>query len=178
MKLRVGLADVCAALIVAVIVVMPSRPAKIHHAYRNPTTLEAPSPDKLREIARLQAALVKEPPDASDLDALVDLLVEHGQSDDAVRIATDALARGATPEWQAELAMASAYTERLELDHALEWAEKARVQSPPEERVRIGLFIAELERGLKAIDEGIDPRREPARFRDYVQDPRPPIRVN
>lgn len=178
MRFRVGLVDISAALIVLVIVVMPSRPAKIHHAYRDPTTLEAPDANKLREIARLQAELVRDPPRAADLDALVDLLVEYGQSDDAVRIANDALARGAEPAWQANLALASAYTERLELAEALEWAKKARSAGPPEEQVRIQLFIAELERGLKAIDEGIDPRREPKRFRDYVEAPRPPIRIN
>jgi hypothetical protein len=178
MRFRVGLADVSAALIVAVIVVMPARSAKVHHAYRNPTTLEPPSSDRLREIARLQAELVREPPDAADVDALVDLLSAYGQSDDAVRIASDALARGARPAWKAELALASAYTERLELATALDWARKAEARSPAVEKVRIGLFISELERGVKAIDEGIDPRREPERFRDYVTEPRPPIRVN
>ena len=177
MRFRVGLADISAALIVAVIVVMPPRDAQVHHAYRNPASLEDPPTEKLRSIARLQAALVREPPRAADVDSLVDLLVEFGQSDDAVRIATDALARGAEPTWQAELALASAYTERLELDRALEWARTAREKSPTHEQVRIGLFIDELERGLAAIDEGIDPRREPERFRDRVQDVRPPIRI-
>lgn len=178
MRLRVGLPDVSAALIVAVIIAMPPRPATVDHAYRNPSTLEPPAPEKLREIARLQAALLREPPRAADLDALVDLLAEHGQSDDAVRIANDAMARGATPRWQAELALASAYTERLELDTALDWAKKARSKSPPSQGVRIDLFIAELERGLAAIADGIDPRREPQRFREAVNAQRPPIRIN
>lgn len=177
MRFRVGLADISAALIVLVIIAMPPREAEVHHAYRNPASLEDPAPDKLREIARLQAALVSDPPRAADVDALVDALVSVGQSDDAVRVATDALARGARPEWRAELALASAYTERLEFDRALEWARSARTDSPAHEQVRIRLFIEELERGVAAIDDGIDPRREPERFRQRVQNVRPPVRV-
>jgi len=178
MRLRVSLPDVSAALIVAVVIAMPPRPAEVKHAYRHPQTYAEPDTDKLREIARLQAELVSSPPRAADVDSLVDLLVEFGQSDDAVRIASDALERGAKPRWLAELALASAHTERLELDVALEWAKTARQKSPTEERVRIGLFISELERGVAAIEDGIDPRREPTKFRDRVTDPRPPVRIN
>lgn len=179
---RVGLPDIAAALIVAVIVLMPPREARVEHAYRNPATYEEPEHAELVEVARVQAELARQPQRAELADRLAELLVDLGQTDDALRVVTAAAERGAEPRWRAELAVASVYSDRIELEEARAWARRAlescrEAGCPSEEAVRMEIFADELDKAIDALAEGIDPRLEPVRFREKIRGTRPPVRV-
>jgi hypothetical protein len=180
---RVGLPDIAAALIVAAIILMPPKRAEVHHAYRDPATYVEPEPEALAEVARLQAEVSRSPRSAEAADQLAEALGEIGESDEALRVALAAVARVAEPRWRAELAVASAHSERIELEDARSWATRAIATCRESARcndaqaVRMEIFNEELGRGLQAIADGIDPRLEPARFLERVRTSRPPVRI-
>lgn len=179
---RVGLPDIVAALMVAIIIVMPPREPRVGQAYRDLVRQKDPAPEKLAEIARVQSEMAQAPERADLSDRLAELMNDVGQTDDALRIATAALDRGAKPRWQAELTVASVYSDRIELENARGWAKRAlhtcrETSCSAEQQVRMQIFADELDKAVAALKDGIDPRLEPVRFRERVRGDRLPIHV-
>lgn len=179
---RVGLPDIVAAFMVAFIVLMPPREPLVGPAYRDLVRQKDPAPEKLAEIAQVQAEMARAPQRADLADRLAELMDDLGQTDDALRIGTAALDRGAKPRWQAELTVASVYSDRIELEKARDWAKRAlttcdQSRCSAEQKVRMEIFADELDKAVAALEDGIDPRLDPDRFRQRVRGDRPPIHI-
>lgn len=176
MTFRVGLLDIGAAGVVLVALLLPAPAKRIGPLY---VGREAGLGNQL---ALAQADLGSDPSDEA-LKRVVDLLVEAGQSDWALRIAGATWSQAATCDrsWPA-LMTSVVHLERLEIREAYEWAQKAQAACGEpgcsgcgtgwEERMAI--FVIQLKAG---IDSGIDPKVNPTRFREAVDRAVPMIRV-
>lgn len=162
--MRVGVLDMVAAGMVALLILIPDREIYVHDAYAG---AEAGA---VRDVARYQALARAAPEDGEVAEGLALALLDLHQSDWALRVAGAAAARAdEATEWRAHFAAASAHARRLEAEDALERTERALeacdgagAGCPDDWRARIGLFRDQLARGLEA---GVDPETEPERFR-------------
>ena len=113
------------------------------------------------------------------------LLVELHQSDWALRVAGEGTRHTDSPTlWRSYLALSSAHADRFEIREAHRHAEKAfevcdapGADCPAHERVRLLMFLRELDAGIEAIRRGIDPRSDPRAFRDAVNKAYPRARL-
>jgi hypothetical protein len=164
--MRVSIIDVSAAVLVAVVLLLPGREPHLREVYRGAAA------EDLRELALQQGTLVERPGDGAAADQLAAVLGRLGQSDWAVRVAGHA-ARVASPtRWRALLALSAAHADRVEVREAHAAAQAALAacdapgaDCPAHERVRMAVYFQQLDKGLRS---GIDPRVEPERFRRYV----------
>jgi hypothetical protein len=168
MRFRVGILDISAAIIVLLAIVMPSRQMMVDSAYG------AVEPDYLRDLDLYQARLAADPADGEAANRLVRLLIDGRQTDWALRVAGDAVARGdANEAWRALLAISTAHAARLEIRAAYQFATQALEAChragagacPAHEEVRVSLYERQLEAGFRS---GIDPRLDPRGFRRAV----------
>jgi hypothetical protein len=172
MRFRVGILDICAALIVAAAILLPARAARVDTAYDLPYTDPAEGAASLPEIAAYQARLSADPADGEAAEGLARLLEKLGQHDQALRSAAEGSRHESPARWRALLAMSSAPATRIEIPEAHEFARRAleACRAPgarcgPHEQVRLQIYLDELDAGLLAMQSGIDPRREPDEFR-------------
>jgi hypothetical protein len=175
-RIRVGLFDIGAAVLVAIVLVMPGRELHVGSGYRyvEPDAL----PALLFDVAEAQAALVRDPADGGAAERLAQILASRpvNQHDQAFRLAGAAASHADSPtRWRALLALSSAHADRIEIAEAHRFATEAQAACtaapaacPPHEQVRLRVYAEELAAGMAAIARGIDPRVEPDRFRREV----------
>jgi hypothetical protein len=172
-RLRIGLLDVCAAVLVVIVLVMPGRDLHVGSGYRY---VEPDArPRLLADIAEAQASLLAAPGDGARAERLAQILATRpvDQHDQALRVAGEAGRVTASPSrWRALLAASSAHADRFELRpahelavDALEACDAPGATCPPHELVRLRLYAEQLDVGVQAMASGADPRVEPERFR-------------
>ena len=173
-RIRVGMFDVCAAVLVVIVLVMPDRELHIASGFRYvaPDAL----PAVLSDIAQAQADLQLHPTDGGAAERLAQILASRpvNQHDQALRLAGQAASRTDSPtRWRALPALSSAHADRIDIAEAHRFATQALdactaapdAACPAHEKVRLRVYSEELAAGLQAIARGIDPRLEPERFR-------------
>lgn len=175
-RIRVGLFDIGAAVLVAIVLVMPGRALHVGTGYRYVEPADLPA--LLDEVARNQASLLADPGDGASAERLVQLLASRpaNQHDQAFRLAGQVASRTESPtRWRAVLALSSAHADRIEIAEAHQLAVKAQQACdaaggacPEHEKIRLRLYTEELAAGLQAIARGIDPRVDPEQFRREV----------
>lgn len=166
MRFRVGILDLCAAIVVLAVILLPERSITVGHAYE-------PDPARVRDIALEQARLAVTPGDSEAADRLARLLTDVGQTDWAIQVAGSAAKHAGAVSWRALLAVSTAHAERIEVEGAHRFARLALEaclaagpeQCPADERVRISLYFDQLDAGVKS---GIDPRVDPASYQRAV----------
>jgi hypothetical protein len=175
-RFRVGLFDIGAAVLVLIVIVMPGRDVHVASGYRWVPPEELPG--LTVEVAQAQAEELANPTDGAAAAKLAELLGMRpvNQHDQALRLA-GAAARSATPasRWRALLAVSSTHADRIDIKEALEYGEKAlaacnapEAVCPDHEKVRLTLYVEQLQAGMQAIAQGTDPRLEPDKFRREV----------
>lgn len=163
----VSLTDVVILVIVAIALLVPARPI---------TTAEGMSfhdDDARVALAFAEARARLHPQDGAKISELARRLGEAGQLDWAVQVAAagSADSAGSPTQWRADIATSVAHADRLEVADALEWANRAlsscaaagEESCPSWEQVRVELYQRHLDAGIKS---GIDPRKDPAAFRE------------
>lgn len=171
-----GLFDVGAAVLVLIVIVMPGRDLHVASGYRYVPKEELPA--FTVEVAQAQAEQLENPSDGGAAEKLAGLLGMRpvNQHDQALRLA-GAAAKRATPatRWRALLAVSSTHADRVDIKEALEFASQALAACnapgavcPDHEKVRLQLYVEQLEAGMQAIAQGTDPRLEPDKFRREV----------
>ncbi len=165
---RVSIVDVCVAAIVLVVVLLPERAPAVRAEY----------PDKAptAEIASYQARLAEDPGDCVAVQKLTEILVKLEQSDWALRVAGEGTRQEDSPTlWRCYLALSSVHADRFEIMEAHEQAAKAweacdapGADCPVHERVRLEMYLTELDAGVQAVHKGIDPRTDPRHFREEI----------
>lgn len=166
MPFRVSILDLTAAIVVLVAIFLPDRGVNVVSAY------EADR-DTNHKIALYQAALAKDPKDAAMAARLSQLLIDVKQSDWAVQVASEAADDKRGDAWRALLAASMAHAERVEVNRAHEFAERAlsacrqagSIHCPVHEEARLAAYFAQLEAGAKS---GIDPRIDPRGYEQAV----------
>lgn len=166
MRFRVGILDLCLAIVVLAVILLPERSVTVGHAYE-------PEPGRLREIALEQARLAVTPGNSEAADRLARLLTDVGQTDWAIQVAGSAAKHSDQVSWRALMAVSTAHAERIEVVDAHRFARLALdaclaagpERCPVDERVRISLYFDQLDAGVKS---GIDPRIDPASYQRAV----------
>lgn len=174
-RARIGIADITAAVVVAVVLFLPARSSDVVAAY----------PDPQSRIELAQAGVVADPADGAAVERLVDRLIVAGQLDWALRVAGAGARFESSPShWRALLAVSSVHAERIEIPAAYEWAKKALLacdaegaDCAPHERVRLEIYVKELAAGVEAIRSGIDPSTDPFAFRKAIDTAYPRARL-
>jgi hypothetical protein len=191
MRVRVGLVDICAALIVVAAVLLPSPSSSVESAYKRVAERDKDlvTPEVIDRIAALQTQLAADPGDGATARELGRLLEQLEQMDQALRVAGEAAARESPSRWRAAAAVASAHAERLrylvarragtqevmaELEPALEWATRSVDWCRPsdcsdDDRIRLMLLQQQLQRGVDAIKGGLDPRANAEEFLHIIR---------
>lgn len=159
MRFRVGLFDLCALVVVLVVLLLPERGVTVGYAYE-------PEPERARDIALEQARLAVDPGNSDAAERLARLLTRAGQTDWAIQVAGAAAKSGDRVSWRALLAVSTAHAERIEVAGAHRFAKLALdaclaagpERCPSHERTRLSLYFDQLDAGLRS---GIDPRIDP-----------------
>lgn len=128
---------------------------------------------ELIEVGRLQSRLFVEPANGVAAEALGDLMIELGRADMALRIAGAAAAGDGATKWRALGMVSDAHAKLLRIPEALAAAKEAMTACdkvgpracPDHERLRLRLYVAELEVAVKTLKKGINPRHDPDGFR-------------
>ena len=182
MRHRIGITDIAAAALVLVAILLPPRESKVESVYAA-TADGRPEAEVRAELAAAEGKLAADPGDSATAEELAHLLEEAGQHDQALRVAGEAVTRGGPEVWRALRALSFAHAARVEFEEAhhhavlaLRACEEAGGACEEHEKIRLRLFVEELDAGLKAIAAGIDPRRDPDAFRAKVQEIHPTIR--
>lgn len=177
MRLRVGILDITVLLVVLVVLLLPDRDWDVAPAY---------DPAEAAAIEVDQARLTAHPDDGAAAEALAEKLVKVGQTDWALRAAGEATRYDDSPgHWRALLAVSSVHAERIEIPRALEWGQKALRACngatgdacPPYERIRLEMYVRELEAGIEIMRSGVDPAADPHEFRKAIDTAYPRARL-
>jgi len=163
-----GFVDLGVAVVIAVLVGLPSRPMYASHVVKGDTAVQF-------SIALAEARTIADPNDGRAVANLTRKLDEAGQKDWAIDEAVRGSERAKTSPtlWQALLAASSAFVDRLDVIPGLDYANRAlsacrasrsatREGCPSWEEVRLSLYQQSLDAGVRS---GIDPRRDPRGFR-------------
>lgn len=183
MKFRVGLYDLCAAIVVLIVIFVPGRSADVQGAYDRLSQRDRDlgTPTQIESIAEYQSRLAVDPSDGEAAEKLGRLLERLEQHDQSLRIGGDAAQTKSDSQWRAYYAVSSAHAERLryvlrtgdgvieELELALSWANKAieaclETAGCSDRNSWLGLYRRRLQRGVDAITAGLDPARDPDRL--------------
>jgi hypothetical protein len=176
-RIRVGLFDVGAAVLVLIVLVMPERDLHVGTGFRHVEAAELAG--VVSDIAQAQAELQRHPDDGAVAERLAQILASRpvNQHDQALRVAGMAANHTGSPaRWRALLALSSAHADRIEIAEAHRYAAEAQSACdaapppacPAHEKVRLRLYAEQLAAGMQAIARGIDPRVEPDRFRREI----------
>lgn len=181
MKFRIGLYDLCAALVVLTVIFVPARSATVQGAYERVSERDKDlgTPAQIESIAELQSRLAVDPSDGEAADKLGRLLERLEQHDQSLRVGGDAAQTKSPSQWRAYVAVSSAHAERLryllrtgdgiieELELALTWANRAvdacleSEGCSDQDRGWLGLYQRRLQRGVDAVTAGLDPGKDP-----------------
>jgi hypothetical protein len=166
-SLKIGILDAAAVVLVLVVILLPARGTNISPA-------QPPlAPEIAEDISEYQALLVANPADGAAAEELAETLVFAGYSDWALRVAGDATRDKSSPTlWRALRAVSTTHADRIEIKEALEWGHvaleacrKTDEQCPAHEEIRLQIYVEQLRAGLES---GIDPKADPAGFRDAI----------
>jgi hypothetical protein len=172
-----SLVDITVAVVVAVAVLMPPR-------LQSAAAVAKLDEDAQWGLAASEARLLARPGDAAAATEQSRRLREARLLDWAIEVPALAVAdAGEAPgRWRAMLATSAAYAERLDVQEALDWAQRALAvcgsssdACPSWEQVRMELYARHLEGGIKS---GIDPRKDPEGFRRAGEQGLRQIRLN
>lgn len=164
----VGFVDLAVLTVILVAIVLPPREMYASAAQK------APEAEQFA-LALAEARAMAKPTDAVAQAELARLLSKAGFVDWAIETALEGVARTEkSPEaWRTLLAASIAYVDRLDVNPALDYANKALTACayagpacPSWEQVRIKFYQAHLEAGVAS---GIDPRRDPKGFQQAGQ---------
>ncbi|ACY14358.1 hypothetical protein [Haliangium ochraceum] len=166
MRFRVGMLDICAAIVVLVVILLPDREFVVGDAF-------AFDEAQTEALALEQARLALAPGDSDAAERMALLLTELGQTDWAVQVASTAAQQGDERSWRALLAASLAHAERIEVSDAHRFAKMALdaclaagpEHCPSHRRVRLSLYFDQLDAGLAS---GIDPRSDPRGYHEAV----------
>ena len=176
-RIRIGLFDIGAAVLVLFVLIMPGRDLHIGTAYRH--TDPADLPEVLADVAQAQGQMLSHPGDGAAVEKLANLLGSRptDQHDLAIRLAGEAALRhpDSPTRWRALLAESSVHADRIEIRAADRYAREALdacrapgADCPDYQRVRLELYAGELDAGVEAITRGADPRADPEKFRSLM----------
>ena len=173
--MRIGLIDIGAAGLALVVLLLPAPGVPMNPVFDGPAAALAP------RIALAQADCWRNPDDGRAVERLVDLLLDAGETDWAMRIAGVAAVRSFPERWRALLALSSVHAFRLEVRPAWDYAQRALAACqepgaacPDYEQARLETYVAALGSG---VDSGIDPRVDIKAFGDAVRRAAPIIRL-
>lgn len=175
-RLRPGLIDICAAVLVLFVLILPDRDLNVATAYRH---VEPEQLDQvISSLARAQARTVTHPADGAAAEELAELLStrEVRQHDQALRVAGQAAKHEDSPtRWRALSAISLVHAARIEIPEAYEYgveaieACEARTSDcAAHERTRLDLYVEQLRAGLEAIRGGTNPQHDPDAFREQI----------
>lgn len=150
---------------------MPPRGTKLVGAFDHRNKGEVSK--ELALAGDLQARLLQEPGNGTLAEEFAQLMSELGRHDMSLRIAGSAAALESPSTWRALGAVSGAFADRVEIREALVWAEKSQEacakaksnECPEHEAVRLRLYVEELRTGVKALENGADPKYDPDGFR-------------
>ncbi len=187
MSWRLGLVDVCAILVLLVVLLMPGKSMSIVGAYdhRGNGDKARDVPLELAIAGELQATLYKDPGNGEAAEEYAAIMSDLGRHDMALRIAGAASEVESPTRWRSLGAVSSAYADRVDIPNALAWAEKAMTACegigtpacPAHEEVRLRLYVEQLRLGVEAIKSGADPKYDPNGFRRELSGAHPTTRV-
>ncbi|MCP4445797.1 MAG: hypothetical protein GY811_10710 [Myxococcales bacterium] len=175
MSLRLGLVDVCAILVLLVVLFMPEQGMSIIGAYDH-----RGKGDKARDVqyelataGRLQTALWVDPGNGVLAEEYAAIMSDLGRHDMALRIGGAASQIESPTTWKSLSAVSSAFADRIDIPNAAAWAEKAMVSCestgdaacPAHEKVRLRLYLEQLRLGVEVLKTGADPKFDPNGFR-------------
>jgi len=161
---NVGLVDLAVATVVFVLVVLPGREMYTSSVFKGDDAAQF-------AVALAEARTLAEPSNGAYVADFARQLGEAGHVDWAIEVAVDGASRAASSptEWRAQLAASIAYVDRLQVEPALDYANRAltacramRDGCPTWEEVRMKLYQEHLHAG---VSSGIDPRVDPKGFR-------------
>lgn len=172
MQLRrlVGFVDVGIAAVVAVLIVLPSRPMYSRPVFKGDADVHF-------AVALAEARTIAKPNDGDAVAELTRKLDEVDQKDWAIEEAVRGSERAkASPSlWRALLAASGAFVDRLDVVPGLDYANRALAACrtlrekgdaagcASWEEVRLALYQQSLAAGVQS---GVDPRRDPRGFRN------------
>lgn len=173
MPFKVGIVDLVALIVVAVLVILPARASSVHD------TLDDRVAD---EVSAAQSVLAADPGNGEAASDMALTLLRENQSDWALRVAQRAAAAENTDtRWKSLWAVSSVHGARFDVAEALRDAKLAleacqdKTQRCPEhQHIRLQLWVGQLDRGLKS---GVDPRLEPERFKRVMRRAFPHARI-
>lgn len=173
----VSLTDLVVLVVVAIVLFLPPRAVTAGPADRL-------DPDARLALAFAEARATLRPDDGILIADVSRRLGEARQFDWAAQAAMVGAERAKTSpnRWRALLAASIAYTDRLEVRDALEYAnrtlaacaEVGDVACPSWEEVRVELYQRHLDAGVRS---GIDPRKNPRAFREAGETALRPVRA-
>lgn len=184
---RLGLVDVCAILVLLVVLFMPGQGMTIIGAYDHRA-----NGDKARDVeyelavaGQLQAQLLATPGNGAIAEQYAAVMSDMGRHDMALRIAGAASAVETPSTWRSMGAVSSAYADRIDIPNSLVWAEKAMTACksvgaeacPAHEKVRLRLYLEQLRLGVKVLETGADPKFDPDGFRRELSRAHPTTRT-
>ncbi len=173
MPFNVGIVDLVAIILVIVVVALPSRDSAVHDTFDDKVA---------NQVSASQTRLALNPGDGEAASNVALQLLRQGQSDWALRVAERAAAVDSTKtRWQSLWALSSIHGARFAIPEALRDAKAALAscedetqQCPPHQRIRLQIWVGQLDKGLKS---GIDPRLHPKRFKAAMRTAFPRARI-
>ncbi len=187
MNWRIGLLDVCAILVLLVVLFLPPKGSSVVGAYAH-----RGQGDKARDVAaelaragELQMQLYEHPGDGAIAREYAEIMGDLGRFDMALRIGGQAASVPDPSNWRALAAVSDAFADLRNIEQCLAWAEKAlascesagSVACPAHEALRLQLHIEQLRIGVDLQKQGIDPRIDPDGFRRELSKSRPTTRT-
>lgn len=187
MSWRLGLVDVCAILVLLVVLFMPGQGMSITGAYDHRA-----KGDKARDVelellvaGRLQSQLYADPGNGAIAEEYAAIMSDLGRHDMALRIGMAAAEVESPTKWRSLGAVSSAYADRIDIPNSLAWAEKALsacdaagdAACPAHEKVRLRLYVEQLRLGVKVLESGADPKFDPDGFRRELTRAHPTTRA-
>lgn len=187
MSWRLGLVDVCAILVLLVVLFMPGKGMSIIGAYDHRA-----KGDKSRDVeyelavaSQLQTQLFADPGNGAIAEQYAAIMSDMGRHDMALRIAGAAAEVESPSSWRSLGAVSSAYADRIDIPNSLAWAEKAMTACegagaefcPAHEKVRLRLYLEQLRLGVKVLETGADPKFDPNGFRRELSRAHPTTRT-
>tara|TARA_R110002096_G_scaffold433887_5_gene653937 strand:- start:54898 stop:55473 length:576 start_codon:yes stop_codon:yes gene_type:complete len=187
MSWRLGLVDVCAILVLLVVLFMPGQGMTVIGAYDH-----RGKGDKARDVelelaiaGELQSQLYADRGNGEIAEEYAAIMSDLGRHDMALRIAGAAAEVESPTTWRSLGAVSSAFADRIDIPNSLVWAEKAMVACeavgdsacPAHEKVRLRIYLEQLQLGMQVLATGADPKFDPNGFRRELSRAHPTTRT-
>lgn len=183
--LKPGLLDIVVLAIVAIVLFLPNPTmlAQSGLSLKNEEVLKL-SKDSQAEMALLQARHYTQNTSGSPTSEFVDTLIDYGHLDQAIRVASESIDVEDPTQWKRHLNYSGALTERFEVEPAILQANLAKkhcqLKSSTcrlDQKSKIELFLQDLEAAQKALDKGLDPKKNSQAFKEEMNKHKTQIRI-